>query len=112
LTFSPFGTILIFIIKDIKNGEQMEVFYANVLVELEDNALKGGIYKSNEESLQTRKAKVTGVGPGYLNEQHEYTPLPWKVGDTIYVMNHAYIQVEHEDKTYLIVKAENIMARA
>ncbi len=100
------------IIVYINKGDQMEVFYANILVELEDNDLSNGVYKSNEDSLQTRKCIITGIGPGYLNEQHDYTPLPWSVNDTIYVMNHAWVQVEHNDKTYLIVKAENVMARA
>jgi co-chaperonin GroES (HSP10) len=89
----------------------MEVFYANILVELMDNDLSNGVYKSNEDSLQTRKCKITGIGPGYLNEEHDYTPLPWKVDDVVFVMNHAWVQAEHEDKTYLIVKAENVMTR-
>ncbi len=89
----------------------MEVFYANILVELMDNDLSNGVYKSNEDSLQTRKCKITGIGPGYLNEEHDYTPLPWKVDDVVFVMNHAWVQAEYEDKTYLIVKAENIKTR-
>jgi co-chaperonin GroES (HSP10) len=88
----------------------MEVFHANILIELKEN--ESIIVEVNTDHLSTRLCTIKGIGQGYYDVASDsYRKLPWKVGDEVYVKNNQWDQVKHLGDTYLITRAEFVMAR-
>lgn len=61
----------------------------------------------NERPVQ---GTIVAVGPGKLNEKGERTPLSVKVGNTVLFKKYGPEEFEHEDKKYLIVDEDDIIA--
>lgn len=83
-----------------------------VLVEImeEKNKTSSGIYiPETIDKEKPEQGKIIAVGEGKY-EDGKLIPLSVKVGDTIVFSKYGYDEIKLEDKEYLIVKQNNILA--
>ena len=83
-----------------------------VLVEImeEKNKTSSGIYiPETIDKEKPEQGKVIAVGEGNY-EDGKLIPLSVKVGDTIVFSKYGYDEIKLEDKEYIIVKQDNILA--
>ncbi len=83
-----------------------------VLVEImeEKNKTSSGIYiPETIDKEKPEQGKIIAVGEGKY-EDGKLIPLSVKVGDTIVFSKYGYDEIKLEDKEYLIVKQDNILA--
>ncbi len=83
-----------------------------VLVEIIEEKTKtnSGIYiPETIDKEKPEQGKVIAVGEG-KNEDGKLIPLPVKIGDTVVFSKYGYDEIKVEDKEYLIVKQDNILA--
>lgn len=83
-----------------------------VLVEImeEKNKTSSGIYiPETIDKEKPEQGKVIAVGEGKYKDG-KLIPLSVKVGDTIVFSKYGYDEIKLEDKEYLIVKQDNILA--
>jgi len=78
-----------------------------VLIEPEEAQTKtaSGIYIPDTAKEKPQQGKVIAAGPGKKDE-----PMEVKVGDTVLYGKYAGTEVTVEDKKYLIVKQQDILA--
>lgn len=78
-----------------------------VLIEPQEAQTKtaGGIYIPDTAKEKPQQGKVIAVGPGKKDE-----PMEVKVGDVVLYGKYAGTEVTVEDKKYLIVKQQDILA--
>ena len=77
----------------------MKVLFDNVIVRILEDDSNRVIYRTDPESLKTRRCVVLGAGPGYFNEKtRDYDGMPVKMGDIIICMNNQFLQMDGEDK--------------
>jgi chaperonin GroES len=83
-----------------------------ILVErLEEKEVKkGGIIIPDTAKEKPQEAKVIAVGNGKVNDEGKKIPLDVKAGDRILFGKYSGSEVKLEDKEYLILREEDILA--
>ncbi len=70
----------------------------------------GGIILPDTAQEKPQEGKVIAVGKGRLLENGSMKPLEVKVGDTVLFAKYAGAEVTHEEKEFLILREEDILA--
>lgn len=83
-----------------------------ILVKLlaEEDKSPGGIILPDSAKEKPQEAKVVAVGKGRLLEDGTVRPLEVKVGDTVIFAKYSGSEVAHEDKEFMILKEDDILA--
>ena len=83
-----------------------------ILVErLEEKEVKkGGIIIPDTAKEKPQEGKVVAVGTGKVTDDGKKLPLDVKAGDTILFGKYSGSEVKIEDKEYLILKEEDVLA--
>ncbi len=72
--------------------------------------VKGGIILPDSAKKKQETARVIAVGPGRRLDDGKVLPVPVKENDLILMDKYASQEVTVDDKEYIIVKAEDIIA--
>ncbi len=70
----------------------------------------GGIILPDTAKEKPQEGKVVAVGKGRLLEDGSLKPLEVKMGDTILFAKYSGSEVSHEEKEFLILREEDILA--
>ncbi|MDO8729982.1 MAG: co-chaperone GroES [Candidatus Omnitrophota bacterium] len=70
----------------------------------------GGIILPDVAKEKPQEGKVIAVGKGRLLEDGTVKPLETKVGDTVLYAKYSGTEVNHEDKEFLILREDDILA--
>ena len=83
-----------------------------ILVKLLEQEQKspGGIILPDTAKEKPQEGKVVAVGKGRLLEDGTVKPLEVKVGDTVLYAKYSGTEVSHEEKEFLILREEEILA--
>jgi chaperonin GroES len=83
-----------------------------ILVErLEEKEVKrGGIIIPDTAKEKPQEGKVVAVGTGKVNDDGKKVPLDVKAGDKILFGKYSGSEVKIDDKEYLIMREEDILA--
>ena len=76
----------------------------------EGEVKKGGIIIPDTAKEKPQEAKVIAVGNGKVTEDGKKIPLDVKAGDRILFGKYAGSEVKIEDKEYLILREEDVLA--
>ena len=79
------------------------------LLEEEDKS-SGGIILPDSAKEKPQEAKVLAVGKGRLLEDGTVRPLEVKVGDTVLFAKYSGSEVVHQDKEFIILKEDDVLA--
>ena len=71
---------------------------------------KGGIVLPDTAKEKPQEGKIVAVGKGKIGEDGKTVPLEVKVGDKILYGKYSGTEITVDDKEYLIVKEEDILA--
>lgn len=85
----------------------------NVIIEQlkEEEKTKGGILlPQSAEKERPQQGKVISVGPGRTNNQGKIIPMNVKKGDIVLFSKYSPQEIKVEDKEYLVLKEEDILA--
>ena len=83
-----------------------------VVAEQEEAVTKttSGLYLPDKAAEKPKIAKVVAVGPGKVGDDNELIPVNLKVGDRIVYKSYSTTEVKVNDKEYILVKEEDILA--
>lgn len=83
-----------------------------VLVQVKEGEekTKGGIYIPQTAQEKTQNGIIEAVGPGKKNDKGDLIPMDVKVGDEIIYDKYAGTQIKIDDKDYLLVSSDDILA--
>ena len=83
-----------------------------VLVQVKEGEekTKGGIYIPQTAQEKTQYGIIEAVGPGKKNDKGDLIPMDVKVGDEIIYDKYAGTQIKIDDKDYLLVSSDDILA--
>ena len=83
-----------------------------ILVKLLEQEEKspGGIILPDTAKEKPQEGKVVAVGKGRLLEDGTVKPLEVRVGDTVLFVKYSGAEVKHEDKEFLILREDDILA--
>ena len=76
----------------------------------EKEAKKGGIIIPDTAKEKPQEAKVIAVGNGKVTEDGKKIPLDVKAGDKILFGKYSGSEVKIDDKEYLILREEDVLA--
>jgi chaperonin GroES len=76
----------------------------------EEEKTSGGIILPDTAKEKPQEAKVMAVGKGRLLEDGTVKSLEVKVGDTVLFAKYSGTEVTHEEKEFLILREEEILA--
>jgi len=76
----------------------------------EDEMKKGGIIIPDTAKEKPMQAKVIEVGSGKRNEDGKLIPCEVKKGDRVLIGKYAGTEVTIDDKEYLILREEDVLA--
>jgi chaperonin GroES len=84
----------------------------HILIEtIKEAKKKGGIILPDTvDKERSEKGKVIAVGPGKINNDGKRMPTEVKKGDVVMFKKYSPDEVKVDDKEYLIVKEEDILA--
>ena len=71
---------------------------------------KGGIVLPDSAKEKPQEAKVIAAGSGRVSEDGRKIPLEVKKGDTILFGKYSGTEITVDDKEYLIMKEEDVLA--
>jgi chaperonin GroES len=71
---------------------------------------KGGIILPDTAKEKPQEGKVVAVGKGKLNDKGEIIPVEVKVGDKVLYGKYAGTEVTIDEKQYIILREEDILA--
>jgi len=71
---------------------------------------KGGIILPDTAKEKPQEAKVIAVGKGKVSEDGKVVPLEVKIGDKILFGKYSGTEITVDDKEYLILKEEDVLA--
>jgi len=71
---------------------------------------KGGIILPDTAKEKPQEGKVVAVGKGKVNDKGEIIPMEVKVGDKVLYGKYAGTEVTVDDKQYIILKEDDILA--
>lgn len=82
-----------------------------ILVErVEEEIKKGGIIIPDTAKEKPQQGKVIAVGPGRVDDKGNRIPMEVKKGDYILFGKYAGNEIRLEDKEYLIVREDDVLA--
>jgi len=83
-----------------------------VLVERleEQEVRRGGIIIPDTAKEKPQEGRVVAVGPGRVTDDGRRVPLELKVGDRVLFGKYAGSEVKIDDKEYLILREEDVLA--
>ena len=76
----------------------------------EKEVKKGGIIIPDTAKEKPQEAKVIAVGNGKVNDDGKKIPLDVKAGDKILFGKYSGSEVKIDDKEYLIMREEDVLA--
>jgi chaperonin GroES len=76
----------------------------------EQEVRKGGIIIPDTAKEKPQEAKVIAVGNGKVTDEGKKVPLDVKAGDRILFGKYSGSEVKIEDKEYLILREEDVLA--
>jgi chaperonin GroES len=76
----------------------------------EQEVKKGGIIIPDTAKEKPQEAKVIAIGTGKVTEDGKKLPLDVKVGDRILFGKYSGSEVKIDDKEYLIMREEDVLA--
>lgn len=76
----------------------------------EQEKTSGGIILPDTAQEKPHEGKVIAVGKGRLLEDGAVRPLEVKMGDTVLFAKYSGTEVSHEDKEFLILREDEILA--
>ena len=79
------------------------------LLEQEEKSA-GGIILPDTAKEKPQEGKVMAVGKGRLLENGTVKPLEIKVGDTVLFAKYSGTEVNHQEKEFLILREDEILA--
>ena len=71
---------------------------------------KGGIVLPDTAKEKPQEGKIVAVGKGKIGEDGKTVPLEVKVGDKILYGKYSVTEITVDEKEYLMVKEEDILA--
>jgi len=71
---------------------------------------KGGIILPDSAKEKPQEGKVVAVGKGKVGEDGKPVPMEIKVGDKVLYGKYSGTEITIEDKEYIILKEEDILA--
>lgn len=71
---------------------------------------KGGIILPDSAKEKPQEGKVVAVGKGKIGEDGKPVPMEIKVGDKVLYGKYSGTEITIEDKEYIILKEEDILA--
>jgi len=83
-----------------------------ILVEILEakDKTKGGIVLPDTAKEKPQEAKVISVGKGKVSDEGKAVPLELKTGDKILFGKYTGTEITVDDKEYLILKEEDVLA--
>ena len=75
-----------------------------------EEVTKSGIVLPDTAKEKPQEGKVMAVGKGRLLEDGTVRPLEIKVGDTVLFAKYSGTEVNHEEKEFLILREDDILA--
>jgi chaperonin GroES len=93
-------------------GPKIRPLHDRILVErLEEKEVKrGGIIIPDTAKEKPQEARVIAVGNGKITEEGKKIPLDVKAGDKILFGKYSGSEVKIDDKEYLILREEDVLA--
>ena len=76
----------------------------------EQESVRGGIIIPDTAKEKPQEGKVLAVGAGKVDEDGKRHPLDVKVGDRILFGKYSGSEVKVDDKDYLIMREEDVLA--
>jgi len=76
----------------------------------EQEVMKGGIIIPDTAKEKPQEAKVIAVGGGKVTDEGTKLPMDVKVGDRILFGKYSGSEVRIDDKDYLILREEDVLA--
>ena len=76
----------------------------------EQETVRGGIIIPDSAKEKPQEGKVLAVGAGKVDEDGKRHPLDVKVGDRILFGKYSGSEVKVDDKDYLIMREEDVLA--
>ena len=97
---------------EVKVSMAIQPLGDKILVKLLDEQDKtaGGIILPDSAKEKPQEGKVMAVGKGKLLEDGTLRPLEIKVGDTILFAKYSGTEVTHEEKEFLILREDDVLA--
>ena len=91
---------------------KIKPLYDRIIVEVLEakDVTKGGIVLPDSAKEKPQEAKVVAVGEGRVSEEGKAVALKVKVGDTILFGKYTGTEITADDKEYLILKEEDVLA--
>lgn len=83
-----------------------------VVAEQEEAVTKtaSGLYLPDKAAEKPKVAKVLAIGPGKVGDDNERVAMTVKVGDRIVYKSYSTTEVKIDDKEYILVREEDILA--
>ncbi|MDP1834651.1 MAG: co-chaperone GroES [Chlamydiales bacterium] len=75
-----------------------------------EETLKGGIILPDTAKKQQESAEVVAIGTGKKDKEGKELPIPVKVGDVILMEKYSGQEVTIEDETFVIIRADDLIA--
>jgi len=76
----------------------------------EEKTTKSGIFIPDTAEEKPVAGKVIAVGPGKTTDEGKLIPLNVKVGDKILFTKYAPNEIKIEDKEYLVIREDDVLA--
>lgn len=76
-----------------------------------EKTMKGGIILPDTAKKKQEMAEVIAIGPGKKDSEGKLIPMPVQVGDIILMDKYSGQEVSVNDEEYVIVRADDIIAR-
>jgi len=76
----------------------------------EKEVVKGGIIIPDTAKEKPMEGEVIAVGPGKMMEDGKRSPMEVKAGDRVLVGKYAGTEIKIDDKDYVIMREEEILA--
>src|SRR5512136_1167486 len=76
----------------------------------EKEEIKGGIIIPDTAKEKPMEGKVISVGPGKMMEDGKRSPMDVKAGDRVLFAKYAGTEIKIDDKEYVIMREEEILA--
>ena len=91
---------------------KIQPLYDRIMVEVLEakEKTKGGIVLPDTAQEKPQEAKVIAVGDGKVSDDGKTVPLKVKAGDKVLFGKYSGTEITSDDKEYLILKEEDILA--
>ena len=76
----------------------------------EKETIKGGIIIPDTAKEKPTEAEVISVGPGRIMDDGKRSPMEVKAGERVLIGKYAGTEIKIDDKDYLIMREEEILA--